>query len=63
MEREEIERQADAICDMYDRVYYEVMNRILEDVRNEINTPDRTIQHNLAQVALRELGLSRKPEI
>lgn len=63
MERNEIERQADAICDMYDQAYFEVMNRILDDVREGTNTPDMTIRHNLAQLALQQLGLSKKPEI
>lgn len=58
MERDEIERRADAICDMYDRAYFEVMNKILDQVRAEANIPEST-QRNLGQEALRALGLPK----
>lgn len=59
MERNEIERQADEIIAKYDEVYFEVMNRILEEVRGEANDPHESTPSNLAQVALRELGLPK----
>ena len=35
VEREEIERRADAICDIYDEAFYDYMNKILDQVREE----------------------------
>ena len=52
MEREEIERQADAICEAYDEVYFDYMNRILDQVREETNNPHKPTPSNLGQVAL-----------
>lgn len=59
MEREEIERQADRLIAAYDEVYFEVMNRILEEVRAETNNPHESTPSNLAQIALKQLGLPR----
>lgn len=56
MERDEIERQADAICNMYDEVYFNVMNRVLDEVRDETNNSHKATPNNLARVALRALG-------
>lgn len=58
MEREEVERITDKMIADYDAVYFDVMNRILEEVRNNAR---ETTQHNLAQVALTELGLPKIP--
>ena len=49
MEREEIERRADAICDMYDEVYFDVMNRILNEVRAGTNNPHKPTPSKLGQ--------------
>ena len=63
MEREEIERQADAICDMYDEVYFDYMNRVLDQVRGETNSPHESAPNNLCQVALKALGVPEVDEI
>lgn len=63
MERYEIEQKADEIIAKYDEVYFEVMNRILDEVRAETNNPHESTPSNLAQVALTELGLPRISEI
>lgn len=63
MEREEIERQADAICDMYDEVYFDYMNRVLDQVREEAKSPDRTTQSSLGLTALEGLGTPKISEI
>ena len=42
MERNEIERTADEIIARYDEDYFEVMNRILDEVRAEANSSAST---------------------
>ena len=61
MEREEIERQADAICAMYDEDYFAVMNRILEEVREDPNNPHTSTLESLGRQALTALGLPKIP--
>lgn len=51
MEREEVQRQADRICEMYDEVYFDYMNRILDQVRAEANNP-QTTHRNLGHLAI-----------
>lgn len=57
MEREEIERIADEMISDYDKVYFEIMNRVLDEVR--ANNSHESTPSNLAQVALMQLGLPR----
>ncbi len=61
MEREEISRIADEMIARYDAVYFEVMNRIVDEIRAEANNPHESTPRNLAQVALTELGLPKIP--
>ena len=61
MERKEIERRADAICDMYDEVYFDVMNRILNEVRAGTNNHHKPTPSNLGQTALEALGTPKIP--
>lgn len=55
MERDEVERIADLICEAYDEVYFDYMNRILDQVRAEASNPHGSTQRNLGQEALRAL--------
>lgn len=61
MERQEIEQTADRIIAKYDEVYFDYMNRILDEVREEANNPHRTTQDSLAQRALQALGVPKIP--
>lgn len=61
MEREEIERRADAICDIYDEVYFDYMNRILDQVREEANKLHESTPSNLGLTALEALGIPKIP--
>lgn len=49
---------ADQMAARYDEIFFEVMNRILAEVRHETNTHEST-PSNLAQVALTQLGVTR----
>jgi hypothetical protein len=51
VEREEIEKTTDRIIAMYDEVYFDYMNKILDLVRAEANNP-QTTQRNLGHLAI-----------
>ena len=59
MERQEIERIADRMIQQYDEVYFDYMNRILDQVREEANNPHESTPNNLAQTALEALGIPK----
>jgi len=61
MERQEVERIADEMIQRYDEVYFDYMNKILDQVREETNNPHRTTQDNLALRALQSLGVPKIP--
>ena len=61
MEREEIERIADDMIKRYDEVYFDYMNRILDEVRAEANNSHETTQRNLGLTALEALGVPKIP--
>jgi hypothetical protein len=61
MERHEIQETADRIIARYDEVYFDYMNRILDEVREEANNPHKSTQDSLAQTALQALGIPKIP--
>ena len=61
MERQEIERIADLICEVYDEVYSDYMNRILDQVREETNSPHEFTPSNLGPTSLEALGIPKIP--
>ena len=63
MERQEIERIADEMIRKYDEVYFDYMNRILDQVREEANNSHESTPKNLGQAALEGLGIPKVDEI
>lgn len=58
---QEISEEADRIIAMFDEVYFDYMNKILDRVRAEANNSHETTQHNLGLTALEALGLPKIP--
>lgn len=56
--KEKVAQLADELCDKFDKIYYEFMNKILEEVRanNRIE-----IQRNLGSQALKESESPKAP--
>lgn len=52
METEKARQAADEICRLFDEAYFDFMNRILDQVREEANNSHETTQNSLGQVAL-----------
>lgn len=63
MDKEESSRIADEIIRRYDEAFYDFMNRVLDQVREEAKSPDRTTQSSLGLTALEGLGTPKISEI
>lgn len=59
--KDRVSEIADEIIRQYDEAFYDYMNKILDQVREEAKSPDRTTQNSLGMTALETTKIAADP--